>query len=1387
MTAKGGTKTPVTLYYMSQHFGICTPVDVIKKIIVKEKEAWVGAQMGLTSFDISKRDLFGGDKKEGGVEGTVYFLPGYEDQVLPDVLAQKLGRADGADCPGYRGLASIFFIGTSSQSGFYWTANNPYLPGVWVTVTRRPRGLNQDYAMVPRQNTTSEFPYSIETDNTVGSPTEFSTDGRTLYQINGSDFAMWSMDSMTLQSSVTLSPATVGNVAISPDRIYAQTGPFFDPVLGSFDLGGLDYQELVPTSGFPSFTEGCTWAANLVCFYRPANTAGSVVYDPRSGLLSEYAVSFGPTGYCTDDDDPDEGWVVGTDAIAGTGLYLAPIASLDETEITGGFDGPAYVTDNGDGNLLIWQEDNFLLIDKTTRTVTATATAVGGVSVAQNAFRVVEPGASSIWMGDTEYDTRTLALIRTIDPNNWVSGEWHLQSTIYSPYKHALVTWPAFLSPNLVFRLLDRGAEDANPAHIIYECLTNTDWGMGSPSSLIDVDSFEAAGVTLFNEPLGLSLMWTKQAAIQDFVQEILDHIQGALFVDPQTGLLTLKLIRGDYDVDTLPTISPSTANLTNFGRKLWGEIVNEITVTWTNPDNEQEETVTAHDLASITTQGGIVPDSRNYYGVRYADLAMRLAARDLRSAGSPLAMCDAEVDRSLWYLRPASVLLLDWPEYGLDGVVMRVTSIDYGKPGDMTIKLSLIEDVFGLDAADYVAPPTSSWVDPSSEPAPVDEETILTLPYYLAFNGIASIDGAAYPEVLAGVLAASANTDTFGFELWGEVVLADSSTEWEKLASLNLAGHAELGSDIAAEASGTGVTLSSFVGSAAPRRNGLAIIGGGTEAENEIALITAASTTFSLSRGILDTIPRAWAAGTPVWFIATDTLIEDPTARSVGEVVSYRLLTRTSKGLLSLYAAPIVTATLTDRPWLPLRPANVTIGGVQFNDVSTPVNMIGASVVPVTWSNRNRLTEDAAVLAWTDSTVTPETGQTTTLTVLKTDGVTVLATHTGITGNSFDIPIASFGSEAFGIVRATSSRTDSDGTFESLQGIDIYVQVDVAVPVGTAIEMDTALALSPAVGRSAGRSDEADSALAMGVSGGAVMATETDTALALSATSGGVTGEEFRIRPITAGRTSEPYMRLGGIEFLSGGSMPGGYTAFSSGLAAGTTANLFDGNSSTNAAMNIDGSSNAGVTFPSAQSIDTVRLNAGLDFITQYAREWVLEYRVTAGTGSWVEAHRFYSGQFTSNETRSFSVAGDENSSGYRYFKATIVSNYGDAGTNTYFVELGIVDEDGTTEIQRDFKSATNFGGSMGGAEYLYNLVYADDNYDLISGIPADITLDWGRKKLPSKIKIGFRNSPYEGQGPNRIQVYGSNDNFSSSTLLLDTGSNAAPTGGEIRTFTIP
>jgi hypothetical protein len=1035
VTSKGGAKQQVTLYYMSQHFGICTTVDALRRITINEKVAWEGRVTSQGSFTIDKSDLFGGPTEQGGVKGTVYYLPGAAAQVLPDNLAQKLGRANGADCPGYRGLTSVFMTGPSDgQAGFYWTANDPYLPGVWIKVERAPVGLSPGYAMVPRPGVGTTPVESIAVGATlIGA--QFSPDHQYFYAISSSFMAIDLRTRSVATYVASLDHGIGSNVpyAVTPSGIIG-TGD------GTQIIGiGFDGSSSVLTGSMPG-ARGVFYAGGQVVLL-PSSFAGM-----NFGLYAGGAVATCPTNYFPSDaftDVDGNGIAVGGNGSAHE-LYVGPILENGDLINTTayGSSGDAYGFDNGT-HLVVVQGAYRYLVTKTRphTIITGIGSTASNDELIAN-FEAITPGSSAFWMGLSEYRSDDLSLIRTIDFTSWpASGHSEANGYFYDWYNNGFITGGLFSDPVVVWRDLDRGEADANPAHIIYECLTNTDWGMGSPSSLIDVTSFENAGVELFNEPLGLSMIWTKQATIQDFVQEVLDHIQATLFVDPQSGLLTLKLIRGDYDVDTLPTISPSTANLSNFGRKLWGDIVN----------------------------------------------------------------------RSYWALRPASVLRVDWPQYGLDGVVMRLTSIDYGKPGDPTIKASLIEDVFGLDVADYVAPPSTLWTNPSADPTAMTQQVALTLPYFLAAQGITTVTGAAYPEVLAGVLGASSNADTFGYELWGEVTLADGSTEWQALASLNLVGYAELSANLAAEATSTGVAFTGFVGSATPVRNGLAIIGSGTEAQNELALITVASTTYTLSRGVLDTVPRAWTAGTPVWFVTTDDLIEDPNARSVGEVVSYRLRTRTSKGLLSLYAAPALTATLSDRPWQPLRPANVKAYATAFSSVSAPIDATGRPNpwVTVTWANRDRLTEDSQVLAWTDSTVTPETGQTTVIAVLKPDATTVLATHSGLTGTSFNVPDASFGSEPLVILRTSSERTDADGTFESLQSFDHWVTVGFVSGVDGATGQATASFVG---GSHAGTSLAASGAGAAALAGRAIAAGSMSASGAASTSLVGTTPATFLV-----------------------------------------------------------------------------------------------------------------------------------------------------------------------------------------------------------------------------------------------------------------------------------
>lgn len=586
-------------------------------------------------------------------------------------------------------------------------------------------------------------------------------------------------------------------------------------------------------------------------------------------------------------------------------------------------------------------------------------------------------------------------------------------------------------------------ADTCNPIQMIHECLTNDDWGMGASPSAIDNDSFWAAAEAMKEEEFGLAMMWAEQSRIQDFIQEILDHISATLYVDPQTGKITIKLIRDDYDIDDLPILDASNCVIEQFQRKTWGETVNEIVVTWTNPENEEGQTVSQHDLANIQNQGGIVSDSRNYYGIRNGELAAQVATRDLRSAGYPLASFNLRVNRTVTGLVPGGVARLQFPgqPYGINDVVIRLTEVNYGKIGASTIKVTAAEDIFALTTAIYVTPPESEWEDTSVEPEDFTTVQALSLPYYFIASTLAQagISGEpTYPEVLMGVLAAPDNADTASFDLHCLLPQPQGGTAYENVGTKILASHGELDTSLVEEAttvlSFSDVDMGTIGSGMVPQTPGFAIFGAGDDDEMEICLITSGGITsgsVTLQRGCLDTTPKEWPVGTPVWFIDFDGGWTEETIFSAAETVTYKTCPTTSLGTLDIADASARNRLMTDRLYRPLRPARVEMGGVYFGTY----DHIGSGDITVNWANRNRLTEDSAVLSWMSGDVTPETGQTTTIDVYNSSNV-LLISYTGLTGTTHNIPVSVFGMDTEGYIRVSSER---DG-FESLINHEIGI-----------------------------------------------------------------------------------------------------------------------------------------------------------------------------------------------------------------------------------------------------------------------------------------------------------------------------------------------------------
>lgn len=765
---KGGGKMKVAEYRLSTHFGICHGPVRLRRLIFAEKEAWAGNAEGVSAIALSKPDLFGGKFKEGGVEGTVWFLPGQSDQVMPETLAARLGRTT-ATCPGFRGIASVFLVSSTS-------------------------------------------------------------------------------------------------------------GPTAADESGEFSFGD------IPRFGdFPSRRQGQA-GANLPGF--------------------------------------------------------------------------------------VWSHN--------------------------------------------------------------------------SPYLKAL--WCTITADAFVQLLPDELAmigDDANPAHIIFDCLTNADWGMGAAPTAMDVQSFINAAQTLFDENFGLSIGWFQQSSIESFVSNVIDHIQATVYVSPDTGLFTIKLLRDDYDVATLPHFDESNAKLLDFQRKTWGETVNEIVVSWKNPATEDDATVTAQELGNIIAQGQIVSDSREYEGIRNADLAMRVAQRDCRAAAAPLASATLEVNRKAWNLTPGSVIKVSNTKRGLNNVVFRVGEIDYGKTNDSKIRAAIIEDIFGYRPAAYFTPPNTLHQD-GEDPEPIDFVKTMTAPAFF----LAQFAG-QFPDPLnnyAAIIGSSLGSDTYRFELWAETVTVGGTTTYTSFGERSLNGRTTLLDPMPAAAQSL-VEFGSITLGVGPELEGFVIIGpdDGNDEGQEIAFLTDidSNDVWTLDRGMLDTVPRDWPAGTPMWFVSLDVPFGDSTARAEGEAVTYRILPRTSRGILGLEDAADIDMTVTNRPHKPIRPANVQVNGFGFGEIDLVEHVTGGGDLTVTWANRNRNMEDTRVFRWGEPGVAAPAGVTTLLRLYTATG-TLIREYENIEGETLTLDPYDLDGRTLIRINVKSMFEDSNSAVveESLQGYDLMVRV---------------------------------------------------------------------------------------------------------------------------------------------------------------------------------------------------------------------------------------------------------------------------------------------------------------------------------------------------------
>lgn len=526
--------------------------------------------------------------------------------------------------------------------------------------------------------------------------------------------------------------------------------------------------------------------------------------------------------------------------------------------------------------------------------------------------------------------------------------------------------------------------EDANPICFIYEVLTNAVWGVGLQASDIDQVLFRQVAETIHAEGYGVSLVYNGASAAKEVVADVLRHIDGIMFSDPQTGLVSIRLARKDYVLADLPVYGEDEfIDGIQFARPSWLDTKNTVKSTYVDREAEFTTAIVAQqDLANIMQRGGeVAVEDLDFSGFSAYAPAALATARALKTLAYPLARMSGELDRRAWNTRPGDVFRLNWPELGIKDVVFRINTVRYGGLDRNTIGIEAVEDIFSISDIAYVQPPPSGWVNPLRPPEPMLAQDAAEMPFGMdpsegTVVGTFGYRSNGIDEGYAVVSDREAPYD--GFEERARVTIftpfatladyyLDSGDNQAPFLVEGLRGAPDSG----------GMNFARIVSGAGEEWVAYTDISGGVVS--------------GVERGVFDTVPLNHPLGAYVYFASSGYGRENEGDEyTAAGAVRLKLLPYNPRGLLDPADAAEIAVALTQRSARPYPPGKVRVNGAR------PVSMetTASGTFALSFASRSRL--HPALVGQDDDSVPPEPGTTYNVRAYRADTDALLAEGSG-------------------------------------------------------------------------------------------------------------------------------------------------------------------------------------------------------------------------------------------------------------------------------------------------------------------------------------------------------------------------------------------------------
>lgn len=540
----------------------------------------------------------------------------------------------------------------------------------------------------------------------------------------------------------------------------------------------------------------------------------------------------------------------------------------------------------------------------------------------------------------------------------------------------ALVTFNDGINLNATAVQGDRPSQkgyDVNPVHILRECIVSPIIGLGEPPSSVDAPRANYTAALMHGEGFGLSMKWSQEGPVEDFMQQVCDHANITCYVSNRTGLWVIKAIRGDYDKNTIPRLTEEShiLDVETLTRRLPSEGINAITVKYYDIDRNDTASIPVYNTAAIQQKGGVIDQTTVFYdGILREDLAYAVGERDLLTLGYPLVTGAIFVDRRSHYFEPGDVFWLDAPSYGILNEVMRVVDVDYGNDEEHRIRIELSSDIYSLEpqpmdrGAPYVPP------NVSQPPVPMVHQFVEETPYYLASQelGKPAVDASLAADPDAGGIVTFGTTPAGSLasaQIWATMITPE---DWQQHLTMEFAPAVLVTTSVTDnpleealhyDVSWTPSEISS---------GDLAWFDGEMV---RVKSIDYATRTVVVARGVFDTVPMNHPTGGMLILLeGFGGYIDDNLTADMEFAV--RLLPFSGNQVLDPTLAPVSYVVMNSRAIRPYPAADVKVNGSYQTTLDS-----WAGVYEFTWVHRNRMQQQHLLQGFTEAGLTPEPGVT--------------------------------------------------------------------------------------------------------------------------------------------------------------------------------------------------------------------------------------------------------------------------------------------------------------------------------------------------------------------------------------------------------------------------